>query len=261
MPDGVCKLCLEVKKVYKSHYMPAALYPKRKNLKYATRSGTGPLEKQIKTPLLCFDCEQRFDQNGESEVLRCVNPKGKRFPLGEMLKVALPREYDPQLSRYSGADIGVDMDKFAYFVISIIWRGAVHDWVMPEGTVRPHEELGGFLEPMRLYLLERAPLPPDTSVIVIVSGDDESRKVWTMPSVHVEANSLNFRFLTFGVFFRAMMGWPMPDFFRDRCCTSPRKCVFYGSAKHRMPEIMQIFEDAARPIMRLANNRSRPLIL
>src|ERR1035441_6564584 len=85
MPEGICPLCLDVKekKLHKSHYMPAALYPKRRKLQYATRISTGPLQNQnqIKNPLLCFDCEQRFDQNGESEVLRWINPKGKRFPL------------------------------------------------------------------------------------------------------------------------------------------------------------------------------------
>ncbi len=250
MPEGICPLCLnpKEKKLHESHYIPAALYPKRRKLQYATRISTGPLlnQNQIKNPLLCFDCEQRFDQNGESDVLRWINPKGKRFPLSEMLKVALPRDYDPTLSRYSGADLGVDMDKFAYFAISMVWRGAVHDWVMFDGTVRPRTELGGFLEPMRQYLMGKAPIPPDTSVIVIVTNDDESRKVWTTPSMHVEADCLNFRFLTFGVLFRVMMGYRMWDFFRHQSCVSPRKCLFYGSAKHRMPEIMQIFEDAAR---------------
>lgn len=169
------------------------------------------------------------------------------FGLGERLRVALPRDYNPKdpdqsVNRYSGADLGVDMDKFAYFAISMVWRGAVHDWVMPDGIVRPHDALGSFVEPMRLYLLGETPLPPNTSVIVIAGSDDESRKVWTTPQAHVEADCLNLRFNAFGAFFRVMMGYRMWDMFRDYCCTSARKCIFYGSAKHRMPEIMQIFE-------------------
>lgn len=90
----------------------------------------------------------------------------------------------------------------------------------------------------------RAPFPPDTSVIVVVCSDDESRKVWTLPQPHVEADCLNFRFLAFGVLFRVMMGYRQWQVFRDFSCTSPRKCIFYGSAKHRMSEIMRIFDDA-----------------
>jgi hypothetical protein len=234
--------------------MPRALYPKHRSPSYATRTSTGPLDsktKQIKSHLLCFDCEQRFDRNGESEVLRWVNPKSKDFRLGDRLKVALPRDYDRRgcdqsVNRYSGEDIGADMDKFAYFAISVVWRGAVQDWMMPDGTVRPHDALGDFVEPMRLYLLGQSRLPPDTSVIVIVGSDEESRKVWTTPQVHVEADCLNFRFLTFGVLFRVMMGYRQPQYFRESCCTSPRKCLFYGSMKHRMPEIMQMFEKTSR---------------
>jgi hypothetical protein len=252
MSKGICPLCLDPKekKLHKSHYMPAALYPKGRKLEYATRVSTGPLqnENQIKDPLLCFDCEQRFDQNGESEVLHWINPKGKRSLLSERLDVALPRDSHPTMPRYSGADLGVDMDKFAYFAISMVWRGAVHDWVMFDGTIRPRTELGAFLEPMRLYLMGKAPLPPDTSVIVIVTNDEESRKVWTMPSLDVEAACLNFRFLTFGMLFRVMMGRHIWEYFRHQSCVSPRKCLFYGSAKHRMPEVTQIFEHASRPM-------------
>jgi hypothetical protein len=253
MIEGMCKLCLETKPLRESHFIPAALYPRARKPSFASRNrrlvALDSQDKHIKDYVLCFDCEQRFDRNGESEVLYWVSPKSKTFRLGERLKVALPRDYDPSdpdqsINRYSGTDIGVDTDKFAYFAISVVWRGAAHDWVLPDGGVRPHDALGGFVEPMRLYLLGQAPFPPDTSVIVIVGSDDESRKVWTVPGVHVEANCLNFRFHTFGILFRVLMGYRQWDYFRDRSCTSPRKCIFYGSMKHRMPEIMQIFEDA-----------------
>jgi len=72
--------------------MPGALYPKQRKPNYATRYSSGPFdskEKQIKSHLLCFGCEQRFDRNGESEVLYWTNPKGKQSRLAERLGVAL----------------------------------------------------------------------------------------------------------------------------------------------------------------------------
>jgi hypothetical protein len=132
MIEGVCKLCLETKPLRLSHFVPAALYPRRRKPSFASRNRRlvvlDSKDQHIKDHVLCFDCEQRFDRNGESEVLYWVSPKSKTFRLGERLKVALPRDYDPSdldqsINRYSGIDIGVDMDKFAYFAISIIWRG------------------------------------------------------------------------------------------------------------------------------------------
>jgi hypothetical protein len=144
MIEGICKLCLETKPLRKSHFIPAALYPRARKPSFASRNrrlvALDSKDKHIKDYVLCFDCEQRFDRNGESEVLSWVSPKSKTFRLGERLKVALPRDYDPRdpdqsINRYSGTDIGADMDKFAYFAVSVIWRGAAHDWILPDGRI------------------------------------------------------------------------------------------------------------------------------
>ena len=80
-----------------------------------------------------------------------------------MLKVALPREYHPALSRYSGADLGVDIDKFAYFAISMVWRGAVHDWVVFDYS--SSHRTGRLPGTHAALLMGKAPIPPGTSVI------------------------------------------------------------------------------------------------
>jgi hypothetical protein len=242
-----CPLCtqhVEIKDLRKSHFMPAALYRAGKHdLEYATRISSGKMIKHIKDLLLCKNCESLFDQNGESEVIFHVAPKaGHEFPLREKLRLALPRETSADLVRFAGSDLGIDMDKFAYFALSIVWRAAVHDWEMFDGTVRPRMAIGDFEPPIREYLLGKGKFPPDTAVIVIVCNDHEARRVWTTPTVHVEASCLNFRFFVRGILFRVMMGYQMPDYFREISCNSPRKCLFFGSAAHRMPEIMQIFK-------------------
>src|SRR5207244_3524707 len=175
---GICKLCLEAKNLRESHYIPSALYPRALKLEYATRMRSGVVDEHMKAPLLCSDCEKRFDQNGESEVLRHIAPKSvKRFPLHEKLRLALPREVeDDSVSRFAGYDIGLDMDRFAYFTLSVVWRGAVHQWVLPDGNAAPPIVLGAFEEPIRMYLFGQKPLPPDTAIIVIVCSDEEARK-------------------------------------------------------------------------------------
>ena len=244
----ICKLCLlEKDHLQNSHYMPAALYKTPKNLEFATRQGSGLVGEHMTVPLLCDGCEMLFNKNGESEVLLHLATKSfKRFPLHEKLRLALPREEGYDISRFSGADVGVDMDKFAYFALSVVWRGAIHDWAMFDGLVRPRDQIGAFEPPIREYLLGGAPLPPDTAVIVIVCTDEDARKTFTLPVAHVEANCLNFRFLARGVLFRVMMGRHLPQYFRDSCCTSARKCLWYGSMKHRVPEVLAIFDKGAQ---------------
>jgi hypothetical protein len=246
MGSKKCPLCSAEKDAgdfRKSHFIPASLYHSgKKGLQFGTRSGSGKMERHIKDLLLCDTCEHLLDEGGESYVLSHIAAKvTDEFPLHLKLRLALARESYPDLSRFSGGDLGIDMEKFAYFAMSIVWRAAVHDWEMPDGTMLPRKAIGDFEPPIRKYLLG-GEFPPDTSVIVIVCTDGRARRIWTTPTILIEANCLNFRFLARGVFFRVMMGYRMPDMFREMSCRSARKCLFYGSAEHRMDEILEVFE-------------------
>lgn len=196
----------------------------------------------MKEVLLCSTCESLLDQGGESYVLSQIAAKvTDEFPLHRMLSLDLRRESYPDISRFSGDDLGIDMEKFAHFALGIVWRATIHDWTMPDGTVLPRQAIDDFEPPIRSYLLGGA-FPMDTSVIVIVCSDHQSRSIWTAPNISVEANCRNFRFHARGVFFRVMMGSQLPEAFREWSCISPGKCLFYGNVAHRMPEIMAIFE-------------------
>lgn len=248
MERRICPLCQitrDIQDFRKSHFIPAGLYHSgKKGLQYGTRFGIGRLERHIKELLLCSRCERLLDEGGESYVLSHVAAKVKGdSPLHRVLSLALPRESYPDVSRFSGDDLGINLNKFAHFALGIVWRATIHDWTMPDGTVLARQAIGDFEPPIRSYLLGGS-FPPDTSVIVIVCSDDESRRIWTTPTILIEANCLNVRFLTRGVFFRVMMGYQLPDAFRQMSCISPRKCLFYGSTAHRIPEIMTIFKPA-----------------
>lgn len=223
--------------------MPAALYPKKVKQQFAIRTRTGIVKSEIKDILLCADCEELFNRNGESEVLRYVAAKSvKSFPLLERLRVAVPREEHPEVSRFAGYEVGLDMNRFAYFAMSVVWRRAAHNWTLFDGSTPPGSPLGDFQEEIRRYLLQNSSLPPDMVVLVIVCTDIESRKLWTPPNPEVAENCINFRFLLRGIFFRVLIGKHMPALYRDLCCTSPRKCLFYGNARHRAAEILAAFE-------------------
>jgi hypothetical protein len=113
MGQRVCPLCQTTKHLEdfrKSHFMPASLYHSgKKGLQYGTRSGTGRVERDIKDLLLCSACEGVLARGDESYVLSQIAAKVmKEFPLHRMLSVALPRESYPDISRFSGDDLGID---------------------------------------------------------------------------------------------------------------------------------------------------------
>ena len=73
MEQGICKLCLQDKPLCDSHLAPAGLY------KYCNAVGLGPVRmtaeeiavanEEITTYLLCEDCEQRLNRDGENWLL------------------------------------------------------------------------------------------------------------------------------------------------------------------------------------------------
>jgi hypothetical protein len=91
--------------------MPAALYPKNIKLGYLSRGGIRTLvaDNEIKAALLCFKCEQRFSQRGESEVLGQIAGKiaNKPSPLLAKLGPLTVREEDETLRSYCGAEAGL----------------------------------------------------------------------------------------------------------------------------------------------------------
>jgi len=98
---------------------------------------------------LCREREQRFDKNGEDPVLKAIAPKNpKSFPLHDRMRVAYARDSDPSVSRFLGPDFGLDMEKFAYFAISVVWRLGAAQWVIQDGTLTQGVRLGDFQKRM-----------------------------------------------------------------------------------------------------------------
>lgn len=193
-----------------SHYMPAALYPKNIKLDYLSRGGVRTLvaDNEIKAPLLCFECEQRFSRNGESEVLRHIAGKiaNKPSPLLAKLTPLTVKEEDATLKSYCGTEAGLKMDMFAYFALSIAWR-STHSWPVLGEEDTESLNLGLYKEPVRQFLAEEIiEFPRDTAVTAIVCTDKVSREAWFLPAQSDDIWYHDLRFLAFGVMFRVTLG-------------------------------------------------------
>jgi hypothetical protein len=243
---GHCKLCRrDDVDLQQSHYMPAALYPKKINLEYLSREGVRPLTAEIMAPLLCFDCEQRFSRNGESEVLRYIAGKivDKPNPLLAKLELLVVREEDDSLKSYYGLDAGLNMDMFAYFALSMVWR-STHSWPVPGGGNTKPLRFGAFEAPIRRFLAgESADFPSDISVAVIVCTDKLSREAWFLPEQFDEVWYHNCRFLAFGVTFRVAMGKSMPSVLRNDSCHAAGKRIHVGDASKKTREALAYMEN------------------
>jgi hypothetical protein len=164
-PTRECELCLDVRPLCKSHFLPKAIF---KTLRSRANSNPNPLlfgagfryqtSEQAQAYLLCEECESRFRRNGEDWVLaNCLRPGGK-FPLRDSLDDAAPVWADADIRIYSCNNIpSISAHSLTYFALSIFWRAAVYPWTIGRRPV--HIELGPYRELLRRFLVGAAPFP------------------------------------------------------------------------------------------------------
>ena len=179
MERGICKLCLLEKDLLDSHFLPAATYksllqPKMQNPHPYFMSPTKTVEtsRQIKDYVLCGDCEQRFNENGERWVLSQM-AREDAFPLQETLRSTTPIQSIGHLKIYAASALPkIDVDKLEYFALSVFWRGAVHDWKAFFGAKYERLELGPYRESLRQYLLGGS-FPKNVETVISVCEEQE----------------------------------------------------------------------------------------
>jgi hypothetical protein len=131
--------------------MPASLY------KMARRDGQDPVtlilgkafqtSRQVRQPLLCDECEGRFNKSGETWILRNCWLSETAFGIGDSLRAAAPVVSTPSLRIYAGATVpGIDVGQLVYFGASVFWRAAAQEWRAPDGRpmrlgLGPYEDL------------------------------------------------------------------------------------------------------------------------
>jgi hypothetical protein len=173
---GQCALCLtKAAELQDSHYLPAGVY---RVLRDETSPDGNPnpillgqesavqTSKQITDYLLCRECEQRLNRNGESYFLQiCWRRNG--FRLHAILDSATPAFVTDRFRIYAAAKIPeINVEAISYFAASVFWRASVHHWKRYEDA---QIDLGPYEEQLRKYLMGDADFPNDCTLWVSVS--------------------------------------------------------------------------------------------
>jgi hypothetical protein len=244
---GVCKLCLKPKELQDSHFIPAAMYKyardpdvtkKNRNPVLVTAKATITTSKQITDYVLCACCEDLFNKNGESWMLKQVW-NGKRFPLRDRLGAALPLQHYTLANTvaFSGAATGIDTDKLGYFALSVIWRAGVHQWDIPLVGKTTVLNIGTVEEPMRQFLLGEAAFPTNVAILAAVCTDPYSRGLFYRPAQTTGLPGTSFVMLTLGVHFMVFTGDSIPPILRQMCCVkSAAKVIFQRDCSQKALE-------------------------
>jgi hypothetical protein len=170
---GVCKLCLLDKALCESHLIPGSLYDHvRTETASPIRVADGiimPTDRQIKTRLLCKECEDILSKGGETWVCPKLAWTDRSFPLFDLLWAAggFDAEDGGQGLFHAGQNPEIDIEKIAHFALGIFWRASVDSW--KRDKTKPMITLGPEQEEIRLWLRGEGEFPKDVTLNLAIS--------------------------------------------------------------------------------------------
>jgi hypothetical protein len=198
---------------------------------------------QLSDYLLCSDCEQEFNTNGESWVLANIpRSYGGKFPILEALNAELAILEEGGTKVYAGAKVkSLDMDKIVYFAMSVFWRGAVDVWKSSLHSDAPDVHLCGYEKPIRQFLLGSSPLPDDVSLRVFVCPNGSVLNAMLVPWEAPLPECSRYLFYVSGLGFVLHLAGKLAPQFKATCAYhSPDKVIMLSTD----------FENLIRDILR-----------
>ena len=224
MTLATCHLCQQQRYLQNSHLLAAGFYkiarkhsPPGKHPVAISDGGAVSTSRQICEPMLCKECEQRFNQEGEDWVLQHCWRGPQEFPLGQLLRGETPATTVEDLRLYGPATI--DLTKLVYFGASVFWRAAAKSWKDPRGKTIRQLKFGPYEEQLRKFLLG-AEWPQGFVLIVTLNKDLATQNdqfpaiaggVICPPHSRRRGDTYHqYEFLIPGMFFRGLLGSVIP---------------------------------------------------
>ncbi|MGH9775981.1 MAG: hypothetical protein ACRD50_13660 [Candidatus Acidiferrales bacterium] len=174
--------------------------------------------KQVSDYLLCRDCEQRLNQNGEDWFLKFCWRKDQ-FALATTLETARHHKIlHSQVKVYHAAEIPqVNMTALTYFAASMYWRASVHQWQIAGAKSQPIQ-LGPYQELLRKFLMRKAQFPSNCILLVFVP---ENKTAVTGVSLTPYGGRIDshhaYNLVVLGVGFRLLVGKQISSKLRSMC--------------------------------------------
>lgn len=222
---GKCKLCFrDAIDLKESHFLPRGIYKilreantQNPNPVLVTRSVSVQTSRQFKKHLLCENCEDLLNKNGETWVLRrCLQSDG-RFELAEILAARKPKfseSGNPTKIYYASEYPEINVAKLSFFAASIFWRGSIFPWNDDGSTP---VELGPFQEEFRQYLLGKEPFPKHACLWVALREGRDINRLTHVPKGERRQGAHVYRFAMPGIVFMLFVGKNIPESPRYRC--------------------------------------------
>jgi hypothetical protein len=223
-----CKLCGNTEKLCKSHLLPQSLYRylrhdangefSAKEPFFVSKRRASRTSKQVQDYLLCRQCENLFSASGEAWVVRQCARTPLDFPLQRaLLEAPLKNELDTGWIVEAGNIANIQHEKLGYFGVSVLWRAAIHEWVVEGSEASVH--LGDHYEQQfRAYLLGQSDFPSSLVLMVkVASVTTPLTQALHFPHGERNEHYWNYRFVIPGIIFDFIVADEIRDEWRQGC--------------------------------------------
>jgi hypothetical protein len=213
-----CALCKDNYALRDSHFIPKALYRLCRSPDPSKGVSSDPINLspkgavqssyQLKSKLLCENCEDKFSKEGERIVIRDCFRGTNEFLLRDELRVANPDFVSDSSHWFSGAKLGsiINVQSYKYFAASMFWRGSAGRWSGP-GSNEWRGTLGEkYQEEFRQYLLGICPFPHGALLVIFIANEVDPLIFATVTSSKKENGYHLHKFYIPGVEFRMFLG-------------------------------------------------------
>ena len=256
---GQCRLCLNVTKLQHSHFISQAAYKRLrgdgKNPHPLLSDGRTVIQTamQVRAHLLCYDCEQRFANNGENTFFRYCYQNSRRFPLLTLLRRLKPVSEEDRFAIHAVPQSqNLIVEQIAYFGISLFWKSASHVWRERNGFVHSIDLGMKYQEHLRTFLLGNTVFP-EHAVLAVDVSDERNRLIGTFGTpVSIKHPTNHFHWVSIlGIRFNLFVGARTPKALKPLCVlTNGQK--YLTVAKQEEAMLTKVYRENLNSIARLS---------
>ena len=253
-------MCGKRKTLVKSHLFPRASY------RYFREQGFDPVfmsedvmrptQKQIWAHLLCRECDNIFNEQGEGWLMPRLARYLGEFPLYDLVKTT------PDVTNDGGSPVhatvghpNIRTEKLVHFGVGIFYKSSLHHWLAkPPG---PFIHLGKWGEPARKFLRGEGPFCDDLALCLTISPPPVRNLCFTLPRYFPRDGFGQFMFYFGGMKFDLLFGDGLREIKRLCLHASPEKLVLVDSLEKEMEMVIKLGTKNARRTRKLLDDAKR----
>jgi hypothetical protein len=175
---AICKLCMERKPLVSSHLIPGAVYDLCSNDRgehiFINSKVAMYSSREVQDYLLCYECDNSLNKNGETWMLPKLAKTDGTFPLLDIVEKVPANAVlaDGAAAYIATENPGLSLAAIVHFALGIFWKASIHSW--KEKKTEPMIDLGLYGSRIAQFLKGKANFPEHMALLMSLARRDKA---------------------------------------------------------------------------------------